>query len=278
MKANVMRAPLIKSAVVLLVFVLLAYLTSASPEGSVLNSLGQIIIGAFRFVQWIIAMAIGLTVSIAFLIGVFLFAVSLVNKETAASMYQAVKVSVVSLCQPVLSRIGAFQCKKETPVTQPPVQAAAAIEGREQLKEDLQTIIAGEVRKVADNQQTLSEQFTALDSKIQVLEKKSADFAAAGQLDAIAAELAASGKVLGTVQENVTTLEGKINETVQQLQAITPEKMLGDIPARLDKLEQPKDQPVFDPAPLTASIENLHKEMEELKKKSTGGGKARKKA
>jgi len=277
MKANMMRAPLLKSAVVLLVFVLLAYLTSASPEGSVLNSIGLIIIGAFRFVQWIIAMAIGLTVSIAFLIGVFLFAVSLVNKETAASMYQAVKVSVVSLCQPVLSRIGAFQCKKETPFTHPPVQAASN-EGREQLKEDLQAIIAGEVKKVADNQQTLSEQFTALDGKIQALEEKSADFAAAGQLDAIAAELAASGKVLGTVQENVITLEGKINDTVQQLQAITPEKILGDIPARLDKLEQPKDQPVFDPAPLTASIENLHKEMEELKKKSTGGGKAKKKA
>ncbi|MGE4559571.1 MAG: hypothetical protein AB7E77_05190, partial [Desulfobulbus sp.] len=65
MKTNMMRAPLIKSAVVLLIFILLAYLTSASPEGGVLNSLGLIIIGAFRFVQWAFAMVIGLAVCIA---------------------------------------------------------------------------------------------------------------------------------------------------------------------------------------------------------------------
>ena len=272
MKANMMRAPLIKSAAVLLIFVLLAYLTSASPEGSVLNSVGLIIIGAFRFVQWCIAMAIGLTACIAFLIGIFLFAVFLVNKETAASMYGAVKSSVAALCQPVLSRMGAFKCKEAQ--CAPPAQAAA--EG--QLKEDLHTLIAGEVKKVTDNQQALSDQFSALNSKIVALEEKSADFAATGQLEAIAAEISSSGKVLGTVQENVALLEGKISTTIQQLQAMTPEKILGDIPARLGKLEQSGDDPGFDPAPLTASIESLQKEMEELKKKNTGGGKAKKKA
>jgi len=274
MKANMMRAPLIKAAVVLLVFVLLAYLTSASPEGSVLNSVGQIIIGAFRLVQWTVAMAIGLAVCIAFLIGIFLFAVSLVNKETAAAMYQAVKTSIAALCQPACARLGALSCK-ETPCAQP--VAPAAPEG--QLKEDLQAIVAGEVKKVTDNQQALSDQFATLSGKIQTLEAKSAEFAVAGQLDAIAAEVTASGKTLATVQEKVIALEGKVNDTVQQMQAITPEKMLGDIPARLQKLEEPKDEPGFDPAPLTASVENLQKELEELKKKNTGGGgRAKKKA
>jgi hypothetical protein len=273
MKANMMRAPLIKSAAVLLVFVLLAYLTSASPDGSVLNSVGLIIIGAFRFVQWAIAMVISLAFSITFLIGVFLFAVSLVNKETAATMYEAVKCSAAGLCQPACSRFGAFQCK----ATQcaPPAQAAAD-DG--QLKADLHTLITGEVKKVTDNQQALSDQFSVLNSKIEALEEKSADFAAAGTLEAIASEITASGKVLGTVQENVATLEDKINTTVQQLQAITPEKMLGDLPARLEKLEQSGDDQAFDPTPLTASIESLHKEMEELKKKNPGGGKAKKKS
>ena len=62
MKTNAMRTPLIKAGVVLLVFVLLAYLTSASPEGGVLDSVGLIIIGAFRLVQWAIAMIIGVGV------------------------------------------------------------------------------------------------------------------------------------------------------------------------------------------------------------------------
>ena len=99
MKTNMMRAPLIKSGLVLLLFVLLAYLTSASPDGGVLGSLGLIIIGIVRFIQWSIAMVIGLAVSIAFLIGVFLFAVSLVNKETAADMYQATKIRVAEMLQ-----------------------------------------------------------------------------------------------------------------------------------------------------------------------------------
>jgi hypothetical protein len=273
MKANMMRAPLVKSAVVLLVFVLLAYLTSASPEGSVLNSVGQIIIGTFRFVQWLIAMAIGLAFSIAFLVGIFLFAVSLVNKETAASMYVSVKNAVAAFCQPILSRFG-VQCR-EAQCASALVPTAAA---ESQLKEDLQTLIAGEVKKVTDTQQALNDQFSTLSSKIVSLEEKSAHFAGAGQLEAIASEIAASGKVLGTVQENVATLEGKISDTVQKLEAITPEKMLGSIPARLEKLEQGSDEKGFDPAPLTASVESLQKEMEELKKKSTGGGRAKKKA
>ena len=143
MKTNMMRAPLIKSAIVLLIFVLLAYLTSSSPEGGVLNSVGLIIIGAFRLVQWAFAMAIGLAVCIAFLIGIFLFAVSLVNKETAASMYEGVKCSISELCRPLFACLGSFQCKD--------AQCAPAHHGAG-LKDELQTIIAGEVKKVADNQ------------------------------------------------------------------------------------------------------------------------------
>lgn len=267
MKTNMMRAPLIKSAVVLLIFVLLAYLTSSSPEGGVLNSVGLIIIGAFHLVQWAIAMAIGLAVCIAFLIGIFLFAVSLVNKETAASMYAGVKVSVGELCRPLFAFMGSFQCKDS--------QCAPANHGAG-LKSELQTIIAGEVKKVADNQQALNEQFTTLSAKIQAMEAKSAEFAAAGQLEAIAGEIAASGQVLGAVKENVAALDGKLNATAQQLQAMTPEKMLGDLPARLEKLEQQGDG--FDPQPLTESIEALQRDVEEMKKKSTGGSKAKRKA
>ena len=61
MKTNTMRAPLYKAGAVILVMALLAYLTSAS-GGGVLDSVGQLIIGAFRLVQWAIAMTIGIAV------------------------------------------------------------------------------------------------------------------------------------------------------------------------------------------------------------------------
>jgi predicted nucleic acid-binding Zn-ribbon protein len=272
MKANMMRTPLIKSAVVLLFFVLLAYLTSVSSEGSVLSSVGTIIIGAFRLVQWAFAMAIGLTVCIAFLVGIFLFAVYLVSKETAVSMYEGVKRSVVALCAPVCSCLGSLN-SNESQCSQP-VQTAA---GSEQLKDDLQAMIAGEVKKVTDNQQALNDQFVSLNAKVQSIEEKSSGFAATDQLEVIAGELANSSKVLGTVQASVATLEGKISATVQQLQAITPEKMVGDIPSRLASLEQKGEVKEFDPQPLTESLQILQKEVEELKKKNTGSTRAKKK-
>lgn len=273
MKANMMRAPLIKSAAVLLVFVLLAYFTSASPEGSVFNSVGMIIIGAFHLVQWALAMAIGLIVCIAFLIGIFLFAVSLVNKDTSASMYEGVKHSVTILCNPIFSYLSSFKCKEPHCASQPRVDADSG-----QLKDELQTIITCEVRKVTDNQQALNDQFTALNAKIRELEEKSSGFAAAGQLDIIANEIASSGKILGTVQETVTTLEGKLGDTAHQLQAITPENILGDIPNRLEKLEQKSEDKGFDPQPLTESLQSLQKEVEEIKKKNTGNAKTKKKS
>jgi len=264
-----------------------AYLTSASPEGSVLNSVGLIIIGAFRFVQWLVAMAIGLTFCIVFLIGIFLFAVSLVSKETAASMYAGVKQSVAVLCAPLFCCLGAA-CKTSQPIqsalpVEPvqsvqPAQVQSAVDAG-QLKDELQTIIVGEVRKVTDTQQALHDQMVALNAQLQTLEEKSATFAASGQLEAIAGEIAATGKVLGTVQATVASLEGQLGDTVQKLQTITPEAMLGDIPARLQGLEQQGAPPVFDPQPLTDSLLTLQKEVEELKKKnSTAGTKARKKS
>ncbi|MGD9947108.1 MAG: hypothetical protein AB7U29_01365 [Desulfobulbus sp.] len=269
MRTNMMRAPLIKSAVVLLIFILLAYLTSASPEGGVLNSLGLIIIGAFRFVQWAIAMIIGMAVCIAFLIGVFLFAVALVNKETAATMYGAVKVGVAQLLSPVFSFVGSLACKGGTccaPVALAVPEAPAAPAASE-LKDELQSIVSSEVQKITACQQTLGDQVAALNSKLEALETKSGEFVAAAQLETIASEISASGQALSEVKGQVAALESKLNDTVAKLDGLSPEKILGDLPTRLEKLEQQDNG--FDPQPLTEAIESLKTEVEAVKNAAT---------
>ncbi len=280
MKTNTMRAPLYKAGAVILVMALLAYLTSAS-GGGVLDSVGQLIIGAFRLVQWAIAMTIGIAVCIAALIGIFLFAVSLYDKEASASMFAKTKESVADLLAPVFAFVGSLWCKSGSCAA--PVQPV--VDNSVQLKNELQTIVAGEVGKVTASQQELNAQFASLHAKIQSLEEKTVGFAAAGQVEAIAGEIAASAKTLSGVQESVTALEGKISDTAQKLQAMTPEKVLGDLPARLEKLELQGEDKGFDPQPLTESIQNLQKELEEVKKaqsasvaKSAPGGKGKKKA
>jgi hypothetical protein len=265
MKTSMMRTPLIKSAAVLIVLVLLAYLTSASPEGGVLNSLGLIIIGAFRFVQWAIAMVIGIAVSIAFLIAIFLFAVSLVNKESASTMYAAVKVAIAELCQPVLTYIGSLRCRDNQCQEGQAKAAALPPPANDDLKEDLKVIISDEVLKVTDRQQALNEQLATLTNKIAALEAKTADFAAAAQLEAIASDIAATGEQLAAVKNQVAELDDKINASVNKLEGLSADKILGDLPARLEQLEQQDNS--FDPQPLTEALESLKTEMEEVKKK-----------
>ena len=290
MKTNAMRAPLIKAGAVLLVFALLAYLTSASPDGGVLDSLGLIIIGAFRLVQWAIAMTIGVAVCIAFLIGVFLFAVSLYDRQASSVLAAKTREAVSELLAPVFALVDSLRKQPRpaaampAPAPQPLVQqpAAPAVDAVK-LQDELQTLIAGEIRKVADNQQSLSDQFASLNAKIDVIEEKTAGFAAADQVAAIADQIAASGQRLDAVQASVTALEGRLDHTARSLQDLTPDKLLGDLPGRLEKLEQQGETPSFDPQPLTESIQTLQHEVEELRKKGAGkpqpaGGKSRKKA
>ena len=269
MKTNMMRAPLIKSGLVLLLFVLLAYQTSASPEVGVLGSLGLIIVGIFRLIQWSIAMVIALSACIAFLIGIFLFAASLVDKESAAEMYQATKTKVAQMLQPLLASIACAAGNGTTCCT----STAPA----DTMKAELQALICNEMTKVTTSQQALNEQFAAISSKLQALEAKSGEFVAATQLEAIAGDIAASTQALTEVKTNMADLEGKLKDTSSQLQGITPDKVLGDLPSRIAQLEAKGDG--FDPQPLASSIEALQKELDEIKKKNTPApGKARKKS
>ncbi len=285
MKTNSMRAPLYKSAAILLVLVLLAYLTSAH-GGGVLDSVGRLIVGAFRLVQWAFAMVIGVSVCIAALIGIFLFAVSLYDKEASATMTARTKTAVAELLAPVFAFFGSLRTAPAPRATEASIMPAqAVVDNTAQLKSELQTIVAGEVGKVTASQQALNSQFASLQAKLQSLEDKTGGFAAADQIEAIAAEISASAKTMAGVQEKVTALENKFSETSQKLQAMTPEKLLGDLPGRLEKLEQRGEDKSFDPQPLVESIEQLQRQVEEIKTvkaspatKTISTGKSKKKA
>jgi hypothetical protein len=272
MKGETMRAPLIKSGAVLLVFVLLAYFTSSSPEGSVLGSIGMIIVSAFRLVQWSVGMVIALAVSIACLFGIFLGAVAMVDRYAAATMYQGLKQSLAVLFAPVLGLLGS--ARKTAPATLPlapavsaPVQPPVPTVDKEEVKGELKAVLASELEIVAASQQNLDDRIAALAATVQELESKSTGYAEAAQVDAIAKAIADSGKLLGSVQETLSSLEARVNDTMQQLQALTPEKVLGDLPGRLQKIEQSADSG-FDPKPLVETVAGLQKELDELKKKS----------
>ncbi|MCI5124294.1 MAG: hypothetical protein D3925_07415 [Candidatus Electrothrix sp. AR5] len=91
MENNMLKKPLIQSALILALPSLLLYLIASSPEATVWSSLGMIALGGLRTIQWIIAMALALLICLAFLFAIFFGAVALFDRETSARMYGNLK-------------------------------------------------------------------------------------------------------------------------------------------------------------------------------------------
>jgi hypothetical protein len=113
MNNNMLRAPLIKSALLLAGFSLLIYLTITSSDGSVWSSLQAIFIGIFRAAQLVVGLVLALFICIAVLIGIFFGAVSMVSRESAARMFNQLRDMIAARLQFVStslksSRLGAM--------------------------------------------------------------------------------------------------------------------------------------------------------------------------
>ncbi len=98
MKNNMFVKPLIQSMLILALPCLLLYLIAGNPEATVWSSLGMIIMGGLRTIQWIIAMALALLVCLAFLFALFFGAVALFDRDTSAKMYGNLKHSCSAAC------------------------------------------------------------------------------------------------------------------------------------------------------------------------------------
>ncbi len=83
--------PLIQSMLVLALPSLLLYLIASNPEATAWSSLGMIVMGGLRTLQWIIAMALALLVCLAFLFAIFFGAVALFDRQVSARMYGNLK-------------------------------------------------------------------------------------------------------------------------------------------------------------------------------------------
>jgi hypothetical protein len=92
MKKEDFRRPLMQSAVVLATVVILATIAGSSGNGGNGGGIISVIAGIGNFILFIIGLTLGLGVSIALLVGIFLAAVALVSPEQAAIMYSNLKI------------------------------------------------------------------------------------------------------------------------------------------------------------------------------------------
>ncbi len=260
MKANTLRGPLIKSAIVLFIISMLAYFTSTSPGGNVWTSMGTLTVTLLRTVQWAIGMVIALSVSLAVMIGIFLGAVALVNPASSSRMFAGLRTTLGAWFAPLL---GSLSSNKEA-------QLAQSLEGlasdlKKEFTADIQAVHSGLRKGLADIEGKIS----SFSSRMGTLEETTAALAPSEQVEALAEEVKGAGEALAEIKSVADTLKGKVDQAEKQVQEVSGEAILGDLPSRLEALEQqemPEPAPVVDIAPLEKEIASLKEELAQVKK------------
>ena len=251
MKSNQLRSPLISSAILLAVFSLIVYFTLTSPEGSVFNSFGSIVVLLLRTIQLTIGLALALIVSLAVLIGIFLGAVALVNPSASSRMYEGLRQTIRSWLTPLA---GLFKSDKGEQLKEELTAFGAT------LKTDFSRMVAPLKKELTEVQGNLEGKVSALRGKLSEVEESVADKASVEQVETVTAEVAAVSETLAGTEASVKTLTAK----VEQVGAPDPGQILGDLPARLEALEQKQGSAAVDLQPIEEKISSLQAEINKV--------------
>ena len=203
MKQNVLQAPLIKSAIVLVIFSLLFYFTSTTPEGSVWSSIGSIFIFVFRTVQLAIGLAISLAFSLAVLIGIFFGAVALVNPASSSRMYEGLRQTLLDWFAPV---VALFKSDREEKL------AAALDTFGQDLKNEFASGIQASQAGLLKNQAELETRLNSLSSRMTALEQAANGMAPAEQLESLAGQVNDVVESTTGIKERVDGLKSSVEK------------------------------------------------------------------
>ncbi len=251
MKSNQLRSPLICSAILLAVFSLIVYFTLTSPEGSVFSSFGSIVILILRTIQFAIGLALALIVSLSVLIGIFLGAVALVNPSTSSRMYEGLRQAIQSWLTPLA---GLLKSNKGDNLKEE-LHAFGAT-----LKTDFSRMVVPVKKELAEVQGNLDNKVSTLRGKLNEVEESVSGKASVEQVETVTAEVAAVSETLTGTEASVKTLAAK----VEQVGAPDPAQILGDIPSRLEALEQKEESVIVDLQPLEEKISGLQAEINKV--------------
>ncbi len=268
MKTNVMRAPLLKAGAVLVIFMLLVYMTSSSPDGGVWGAIGLMFIRAVQLILWAIGMVLGIAVCLAVLFAVFFGAAAMVDRESSARMYRQLKVTLKSWLAEGITRITSARecgCEQQETVTAP-VEA-----NMEPAKVEPATVEPATVEPavVEAMQSDLEKRLEELGDKIHALEGKLDGYAPHHKVEEISGAVSASEEAVDKLHQALADIEGKLKETCGKLEetssklaGVSAEKILGDLPGRLDTVEK---QDVASKEDVNSLMSLIHKLQDEVR-------------
>ncbi|HHD63506.1 MAG TPA: hypothetical protein ENK96_03890 [Desulfobulbaceae bacterium] len=255
MKQNQLRLPLISSAVILLIISLLVYFTLTTPEGSVVGSVGSIVLLIIRTAQTAIGLALGLIICLAVLTGIFLGAIALVSGAAASKMYEGLRQNILCWLAPLAGLFKSNDGEK--------LQAELTAFG-DTMKADFTRFIAPVRRELATIEEAIESKVKTLRGQLSEVENTIDDKASAEQLATVTAEVSSVSETLSGTEASIKTLEAKVEQAVQQAGAVDAEKILGDVPTRLETLEQQEAPAPVDLQPLEEKISGLQAEMNKV--------------
>ena len=232
MKPNVLQAPLIKSAIVLVIVSLLFYFTSTSPEGSVWGSIGSIFIFAFRTIQWALALAIGLIVSLAVLIGIFFGAVAMFNPASASRMYEGLRQTLLAWFAPLITLC---KSKREEKL------AAAFDTFSQDLKKEFSSDIQAAQVDLKKNQDELETKLSGLSSRLATFEEATTGLAAAEQVETMIGQVNDVVESTAVIKKSVDALESSVEQTAS-VDFTGLEKNIAELQSELASVQQKTEE------------------------------------
>lgn len=276
MKNNTLLKPLILSVLVLTAFSLSMYLIAGNPEATLWSFLGMIIVGIFRTIQWLLALTIALALCLAFLFAIFFGAVALFDRESSARMFKNFLDSlpgwVPSLPEACCS--SSAQSSAATPVTQEQYEnLQSEMNGVQKRYETLHGEINGVQEHLHTTRDILSNTIDQLTARIEKLEDMTADMVSQQQLNDVSHKVQDAVDSLSGIQNAVSAMQNSIDQTASQVQDISPESVLQDLPQRVQTLEEQQNKTVppepVDITPLQNDIKAMQNELDQVKERAS---------
>ncbi|WP_417914153.1 hypothetical protein [Candidatus Electronema sp. JM] len=257
MENNIMRKPLLNSAAVFAFFIGLIAVSLAHPEATVFQAAGMLIQAVFRAVQLLIGLGLAAVFCVAVLISIFLGAVALADRNSAARMYGELRQTLADWLVPVLELAG--KKKIEEPVNFEPV--------KEEMRQELQANIGAIQSQLHATRELLAGKIGQLSSRIDTLEDLTAKMADTAQVETLRGEVRGAMSTLAGIESAVGGMKSCVEQTAQQILRISPEELLGDLPERLRLLEQ-REPEVIDITPLERDIALMQQELAVVREKA----------
>jgi len=250
MKSSQLRSPLIGSAIVLALFTLVVYFRLTTPDGSIVGSFGSIVILIVKSIQIIIGMGLALLVSMAVLVAIFLGAVALNNPAASSRMYEGLRSALASWLAPLA---GVIRSDRGEKLEQEMVSL------KDGLKTDMVRLVTPVKKELAVLQEAAEKKVTGLKNRLCEVEEGVAAKASGEDLETLSGEIAGLTETVQGIESTLKELSGKI----EQAGKVDTAEVLGDLPARMEALEQKEIPAPVDLQPVEEKIDGLAKTIAE---------------